>query len=53
MSPDYYDPNDGWRPPPRHAPHHTQSTFSIAMEALGGGLVIAVLIVTVKQLLGF
>ncbi|MBY0567451.1 MAG: hypothetical protein K2P70_09075 [Hyphomonadaceae bacterium] len=47
-----YDPNDGWRPPPRRN-RHRQSTFSVAMEALAGGLVIALIIFAVKRLLGF
>lgn len=47
-----YDPNDGWRPPPRRS-RQRQSTFSVAMEALGGGLVIALIIVSVKRLLGW
>lgn len=50
---EYYDPKDGWRPPPRPGPRRHQGTLSIALEALGGGLVIAVVIVTVKRLLGF
>jgi hypothetical protein len=49
---EYYDPNDGWRPPPRRN-RQRQSTFSVAMEALGGGLVIALIIVGLKNLLGW
>lgn len=48
----YYDPDDGWRPSP-HRNQRRQSTFSIAMEALGGGLVIALIVVGIKRLLGF
>ena len=50
---EYFDPNDGWRPPPRHRERRPQSTFSIAMEALGGGLVFAVVLAMLKKLLGF
>lgn len=46
----FYDPRDERPPPPRE--QRRQSTLSIAMEALGGGFVIA-LIVGVKRLLGW
>lgn len=49
---EYYDPNDGWRPE-RRGPGPRQSMLSIALEALGGGLVIAIVVVVVKRLLGF
>lgn len=48
---EYYDPNDGWRPPRRN-PERRQSTLSIALEALGCGLVIAVVLVLIKAALG-
>jgi hypothetical protein len=49
---EFYDPRRDERPPsPRN--RQRQSTLSIAMEALGGGLVIALIIVGLKQLLGF
>jgi hypothetical protein len=47
----YYDPRDERPPTPRN--QRRQSTLSIAMEALGGGLVIALVIVGVKRLLGW
>lgn len=49
---DYYDPNDGWRPPLRSRSRRQQTMLSIALEALGGGFVIATVIVGLKQLLG-
>lgn len=48
----YYDPNDGWRPPPRRNKRQ-QSLLSIALEAAGGGLVIALIILGLKRMLGF
>lgn len=49
---DYYDPkNDEWQQPRRN--RRRQSTFSIAMEALGGGLVIALVIVGLKRVFGW
>lgn len=49
----YYDPkNDGWRPPPRRN-RQRQSAFSVAIEAAAGGLILAALIIGVKNLLGF
>lgn len=48
----YYDPNDGWRPPPRHN-RQRQSTFSVAMEALAGGLIVSLIIIGVKNLFGW
>jgi hypothetical protein len=48
---EYYDPNDGWRPSRRN-PRRRQSTLSVAIEALAGGLVIAMLAVLVQLLLG-
>jgi hypothetical protein len=54
MGNDYYDPRE---PPPAFPPRpgqrRRQSTFSIAMEALGGGLVIAIVLVMLKRMLGF
>lgn len=48
----YFDPNDNWRSPPRRN-RQRQSTFSVAMEALGGGFVIALIIFGVKRLVGW
>lgn len=48
----HYDPNDGWRPPPRRGPRPQQSSLSIALEALGGGFVIALIIYGVLHVLG-
>jgi hypothetical protein len=50
---EYYDPNDGWRPPSRRKAGQRQSTLSVALEALGGGLVIALLIFGVLRVLGW
>lgn len=47
----HYNPRDE-RPPSPPRNQRRQSTLSIAMEALGGGLVIALIIVGVKRLLG-
>jgi hypothetical protein len=46
----HYDPREPPPCPPRN--RRRQSTFSVAMEALGGGLVIALIIVTAKRLFG-
>lgn len=50
---EYYDPNDGWRPPPRRKAGRRQSTLSVALEALGSGLVIALVIFGVLRVLGW
>ena len=50
--PDYYDPRKPWTPPERSGARVRQSTLSIAMEALAGGLVIALVIAGVKWMLG-
>lgn len=47
---EFYDPREPSPFPPRN--RRRQSTFSIAMEAAGGGLVIAIIIVGIMRLLG-
>lgn len=47
----YYDPRNERPPPPRN--RRKQSTFSIALEALGGGLVIALFVLALTWLLGW
>lgn len=46
-----YDPREPPPFPPRN--RRRQSTLSIALEALGGGLIIAMLLVGLKRVLGF
>ncbi len=48
----HYDPRHDERPPFPPRNQRRQSTFSIAIEALAGGFVIALLILGVKALLG-
>jgi len=48
----HYNPNDGWRPPPRRGPRPRQSTLSVALEALGGGLVIVLMIFAALRMVG-
>jgi hypothetical protein len=47
---EYYDSRE--RPPYPPRSRRRQSTLSVALEALGGGLIIALIIVSVKRLMG-
>lgn len=53
MVSDHHDPRRDERPLSPRNNQRRQSTVSIAIEALAGGFVIALLIVGVKQLLGW
>lgn len=47
MMSEFYDPREPNPSRPRHK--HTQSALSVALEALGGGLVIAVVVYVLGQ----